>query len=128
MLASAVTTLSLLPGEVRDVSSLHHSLSTLPRGQHGWAQPSAAKLTSLLAKCLTKQWKLFEETPMRSTELQLLSVSVECMVAAERLPQGHQGDPVSVENLQPDMVLVSQSLKRIGLLDLSGCRPSDSLS
>jgi hypothetical protein len=85
-----------------------------------------AKLTSLLAKCLTKQWKLFEETPMRRTELQLQPVSVECMIAAERLPQGHQGDPVSVENLQPDMVLVSQSLKRIGLLDL--CRPFDSLS
>ena len=85
-----------------------------------------AKLTSLLAKCLTKQWKLFEETPMRRTELQLLPVSVECMVAAERLPQGHQGDPVSVENLQPDMVLVSHSLKRIGLLDL--CRPFDSQS
>ena len=63
---------------------------------------------------------------MRRTELQLLPVSVECMVAAERLPLGHQGDPVSVENLQPDMVLVSQSLKRIGLLDL--CRPFDSLS
>jgi hypothetical protein len=43
-----------------------------------------AKLTSLLAKCLTKQWQLFEETPMRRTELQLLPVSVECMVAAER--------------------------------------------
>ena len=63
---------------------------------------------------------------MRRTELQLQPVSVECMVAAERLPQGHQGYPVSVKHLQPDMVLVSQSLKRIGLLDL--CSPFDSLS
>ena len=73
-----------------------------------------AKLTSLLAKCLTKQWKLFEETPMRRKELQLQPVSVACMVAAERLPQGHQGDPACVENMQPDMVLVSHSLKGIG--------------
>ena len=63
---------------------------------------------------------------MRRTELQLQPVSVECMISAERLPQGHQGDPVSVENLQPDMVLVSHSLKRIGLLDL--CSPFDSQS
>ena len=86
-----------------------------------------AKLTSLLLRCLPKQqWKLFEETPMRRTGLELQQVSVACMVAAARLPQGHQGETVSVENLQPDMVLVSQSLKKIGLLDL--CRPFDSLS
>jgi ribonuclease HI len=86
-----------------------------------------AKLTSLLLRCLPKQqWKLFEETPMRRTGLELQQVSVACMVAAERLPQGYQGDSVSAENLQPDMVLVSQSLKKIGLLDL--CRPFDSLS
>ena len=65
-----------------------------------------AKLTSLLAKCLTKQWQLFEETPMGSTGLTLQRVSAACMVAAERLPQGHQGDSICVENLQPDMVLV----------------------
>jgi hypothetical protein len=79
-----------------------------------------AKLTSLLAKCLTKQWQLFEETPMRRTG----RVSAACIVAAERLPQGPQGDSVCVENLQPDVVLVSRSLMRIGLLDL--CRPFDS--
>ena len=65
-----------------------------------------AKLTSLLLRCLPKQqWKLFEETPMRRTGLELQQVSVACMVAAARLPQGHQGETVSVENLQPDMVL-----------------------
>ena len=63
---------------------------------------------------------------MRRTELQLLPVSVECTVAVERLPQGHQGDSVSVDNLQLDMVLVLHSLKRIGLLDL--CCPFDSQS
>jgi hypothetical protein len=48
------------------------------------------------------------------------------MVAAGRLPQGHSCDFVGVGNLQPDLVLVSRSLKRIGLLDL--CRPFDSRS
>ena len=61
---------------------------------------------------------------MRRTGLTLQRVSAACMVAAERLPQGHQGDSICVENLQPDMVLVSLSLMRIGLLDL--CRPFDS--
>ena len=63
---------------------------------------------------------------MRCTELQLQTMSVACMVAAERLPQGFQGDSVCVENLQQDRLLVSQSLKGIGLLDLG--RPFDSLS
>ena len=40
-------------------------------------------------------------------------------------PPGHHGDFVCVGNLQPGLVLVSQSLKRIGLLDL--CCPVDSL-
>jgi hypothetical protein len=36
-----------------------------------------AKLTSLLLRCLPKQqWKLFEETPMRRTGLELQQVSV----------------------------------------------------
>jgi hypothetical protein len=34
-----------------------------------------ATLASLLAKCLDTQWQLFEETPMRSTELELQTVS-----------------------------------------------------
>lgn len=85
-----------------------------------------AKLTSLLDKCLATQWTLFEETPMRRTGLQLQPVSAACMVAAGRLPQGHSCDFVGVGNLQPDLVLVSRSLKRIGLLDL--CRPFDSRS
>jgi hypothetical protein len=96
----------------------------LPRGPP--SNQVRAKLTSLLAKCLTKQWKLFEETSMRRTELQLQQVSVACMVAAGRLPQGHQGDPVCVGNLQLNMVLVSQPLNSIGLLDL--CRPFNSPS
>ena len=61
---------------------------------------------------------------MRRTGLRLQLVSAACMVAAERLPQGHHGDSVCVGNLQPDMVLVSTSLKRIGSLEL--CRPFDS--
>ena len=85
------------------------------------------KLTSLLAKCLdTIQWQVFEETPMRSTGLELHTVSAACMVEAGRLPPGDHGDSICVGNLQPDLVLVSRSLKRIGLLDL--CRPFDSQS
>ena len=85
------------------------------------------KLTSLLAKCLdTIQWQVFEETPMRSTGLELHTVSAACMVEAGRLPPGDHGDSICVGNLQPDLVLVSRSLKRIGLLDL--WRPFDSQS
>ncbi len=45
-----------------------------------------------------------------------------------RLPPGDHSDSICVGNLnlQPDLVLVSRSLKRIGLLDL--CRPFDSHS
>ena len=85
-----------------------------------------AKLTSLLNKCLGTQWQLFEETPMRRTGLDLQTVSAACMVKAGRLPPGDHGDSVCVGNLQPDLVLVSGPLKRIGLLDL--CRPFDSQS
>jgi hypothetical protein len=46
------------------------------------------------------------------------------MVEAGRLPPGDHSDSICVGNLQPDLVLVSPSLKRIGLLDL--CRPFDS--
>ena len=83
-----------------------------------------AQLASLLTKCLDRQWQLFEETPMRSTGLKLQTVSAACMVEAGRLPPGDHSDSICVGNLQPDLVLVSPSLKRIGLLDL--CRPFDS--
>jgi hypothetical protein len=65
---------------------------------------------------------------MRSTGLKLQTVSAACMVEAERLPPGDHGDSICVGNLnlQPDLVLVSPSLKRIGLLDL--CRPFGSHS
>ncbi len=57
--------------------------------------------------------------------MKLQTVSAACMVEARRLPPGDHGDSICVGNLQPDLVLVSPSLKRIGLLDL--CRPFDSL-
>ncbi len=45
------------------------------------------------------------------------------MLAAGRtLPEGH-GDMINVGRLQPDMILISQKQKRIGLLEL--CRPMD---
>ncbi len=85
-----------------------------------------ARLASLLAKCLDTQWQLFQETPMQSTGLELQTVSAACMVEAGRLPPGDHDDSICVGNLQSDLVLVSRSLKRIGLLDL--CRPFDSHS
>jgi hypothetical protein len=63
---------------------------------------------------------------MRNTGLELQTVSAACMVEAGRFPPGDHSDSVCVGNLQPDLVLVSRSLKKIGLLDL--CRPFDSLS
>ena len=53
-----------------------------------------AKLTSLLAKCLDTHWQLFEETPMRSTGLELQTVSAACMVEAGRLPPGDHSDSI----------------------------------
>jgi hypothetical protein len=45
------------------------------------------------------------------------------MLAAGRtLPEGH-GDMINVGSLQPDMILISQKQKRIGLLEL--CCPMD---
>jgi hypothetical protein len=85
-----------------------------------------AKLASLVAKCLDTQWQLFEETPMRSTGLELQRVSAACMVEAGRLSPGDRGDSICVGNLQPDLVLVSRSLKSIRLRDL--CSPFDSHS
>jgi hypothetical protein len=73
-----------------------------------------AKLTSLLAKCLDTQRQLFEENPHEAHGLKLQTVVVACMVSAGRLPQGHHCEFVCVGNLQPDLVLVSRSLKRIG--------------
>ena len=66
---------------------------------------------------------------MRRTGLDLQTVSAACMVAAGRLSRGSPWAPLRLRlmgNLQPDLVPVSRSLKRIGLVDL--CRPFDSHS
>jgi hypothetical protein len=45
------------------------------------------------------------------------------MLAAGRtLPEDH-GDMINIGRLPPDMILISQKLRRIGILDL--CRPMD---
>ena len=60
---------------------------------------------------------------MSQTGLHLDHVPASCMLAAGRtLPAGH-GDMINVGRLQPDMILISQKQKRIGLLEL--CRPMD---
>jgi hypothetical protein len=63
---------------------------------------------------------------MRSTGLELQTVSAACMVETGLLPPGDHCDFFCAGNLQPDLVQVSRSLKRIGLLDL--CRPFNSHS
>jgi hypothetical protein len=60
---------------------------------------------------------------MSQTGLHLDHVPASCMLAAGRtLPAGHD-DMINVGRLQPDMILISQKQKRIGLLEL--CRPMD---
>ena len=81
------------------------------------------RLYTSLTALLSKSWTILEETPMSQTGLHLDHVPASCMLAAGRtLPAGH-GDMINVGRLQPDMILISQKQKRIGLLEL--CRPMD---
>jgi len=81
------------------------------------------RLYTSLTALLSKSWTILEETPMSQTGLHLDLVAASCMLAAGRtLPAGH-GDMINVGRLQPDMILISQKQKRIGLLEL--CRPMD---
>ena len=58
---------------------------------------------------------------MSQTGLHLDLVPASCMLAAGRpLPAGH-GDMIHVERLQPDMILISQKQKKMGILEV--CRP-----
>ena len=83
-------------------------------------------ISSLLAKCLPDCWGLHEETPMADTGLRLARVSFASMKASGRpLPEHHE-DTVCVGRLQPDLVLVSQSLRRIAIVEVS--RPMDDSS
>ena len=83
-------------------------------------------ISSLLVKCLPDRWELHEETPMANIGLRLGRVSVACMEASGRpLPEHHDGT-VCVGRLQPDLVFVSQSRRKIALVEL--CRPMDDSS
>jgi hypothetical protein len=75
---------------------------------------------------MSKQWTIYEETPMSKTGLRLELVPAACMEAAGRLLPEHHADLVSVERLQPDLVMVSWTLKKIGLVEV--CRPMDEFS
>ena len=66
-------------------------------------------ITSFLNSALGSKWAVFEETQMSQTGLVLQSTS---SATADELGRR-----------QPDWVLVSESLKRIAIVDL--CRPSD---
>jgi hypothetical protein len=82
------------------------------------------KLYTSLSKLLPKSWVVHEEIPMHRTGLRLDLVPTSFMITAGRsLPDDHC-DMINVGRLQPDMVLVSRTLKRIGLLEI--CRPASS--
>ena len=84
------------------------------------------RISSLLAKSLRGCWDLHEETPMASTGLRLSRVSVTCMEASGRpLPLHHDGT-ICIGRLQPDLVLVSHSLRKIAIVEVS--RPMDGSS
>ena len=93
---------------------------------HNQVRKLISSESSLLAKCLPDHWKMHEETPMANTGLQLGSVSVDCMEASERPLPEHHDDTICVGRLQPDLVFVSQSRRKIALVEL--CRPMDDSS
>ena len=63
---------------------------------------------------------------MANTGLRLNRVSVSCMEASGRpLPENHDGT-ICIGRLQPDLVLVSQSLRKIAIVEVS--RPMDGSS
>jgi len=80
-------------------------------------------ICTFLTKLLSKQWTIYEETPMSQTGLRLELVSAACMEAAGRPLPEHHAELVSVDRLQPDMVIVSRALKKIALVEV--CRPMD---
>ena len=111
--------------------TLAHFACVCPRFREGRtaAHNQVRKLiSSLLVKNLHHRWELHEETPMANTGLRLNRVSVSCMEASGRpLPESHDGT-ICVGRLQPDLVLVSQSLalRKIAIVEVS--RPMDGSS
>ncbi len=83
-------------------------------------------ICSSLTKSISKQLTIHEETPMGKTGLCLELVSAVCMEAAGRQLPEHHADMVSLDRLQPDLVMVSRTLKKIGLVEV--CRPMDEFS
>jgi hypothetical protein len=64
--------------------------------------------------------------PMHHTVLHLDRVPASCMITAGRsLPDDH-GNMINVGRLQPDIVLVARTLKKIGPLEI--CHPMDEFS
>jgi hypothetical protein len=90
------------------------------------------KLFTSLSKILPKSWTIHEETPMVRTGLRLLTgtvagtvdpVPAACMLSAgHSLPDDH-APMVSVGRLQPGMILISQTSRKIGIL--GSCCPMD---
>jgi hypothetical protein len=81
------------------------------------------RLYTSLTTLFSKSWTILEETPMSQTRLHLDLVPASRMLdGGHTLPEGH-GDMINAGRLQPDMLLISQKQKKIGLLEL--CRPMD---
>jgi hypothetical protein len=84
------------------------------------------KVSSLLTKYLSDKWKLHEETPMDRAGLQLERVSAACVADSGRSLLEHHNNLICVGHWKQDLVLVSNLLKRIGLMAV--CRPMEESS
>ena len=108
--------------------TLSHFLSVCPRFHD--ARTAAhnqirSKLSAVLKKSLLGNWKLFEETPMLATGLQLRRVhtaQVQQSGRPVRATDTAAGD-MALGRWRPDLLAVSYSRHKIAILEL--CRPSD---
>ena len=107
-------------------ASLCVHLSSVPWGSNSSTQPCKASALFFTNYTTFKVMDYLRGDPYvsdRTTTWHLDLVPASCMMAAGRpLPAGH-GDMIHVRRLQPDMILISQKQKRIGILEL--CRPMD---
>ena len=108
--------------------TLSHFLSVCPRFHD--ARTAAhnqirSKLSAVLKKSLLGNWKLFEETPMLATGLQLRRVHTAQVQQSGRPVRDTDtaaGD-MALGRWRPDLLAVSYSRHKIAILEL--CRPSD---
>ena len=83
------------------------------------------KISGLLQMQLAELggWKLFEEVRMAQVGLRLKPVAEDLIKLAGRLMPGKTDGMCDVGRLQPDLIALSWSRRRIAIIDIS--RPSD---